>query len=109
VAVASVAGAARLLQSNQRAEGPRYRTETVTRGDLHLEVSATGTLQPTNTVEVGSELSGLVEAVFVDENDSVKKGQVLARLDTSKLQDAITESEAMLASARHGSRKAPRP
>jgi HlyD family secretion protein len=66
---------------------------------LEVRVSATGNLQPTNTVEVGSELSGLVETVFVDENDQVQKGQVLARLDTSKLQDQITKSEAALASA----------
>jgi HlyD family secretion protein len=92
-------GGARLLQSNNTADIPRYVTETVTRGELHVKVSATGTLQPTNTVDVGSELSGLIDAVFVDENDSVNKGQVLARLDTSKLQDAITKSEAALASA----------
>ena len=97
--IVSVAGGTRLLQSSNAAEAPRYTTEAITRGDLDVRVSATGTLQPTNTVEVGSELSGLVEAVFVDENDSVKKSQVLARLDTSKLLDAITKSEALLASA----------
>ncbi len=92
-------GVTRWLQSTSAAEAPRYMTEDATRGDLYVEVSATGTLQPTNTVEVGSELSGLVEAVFVDENDEVKQGQMLARLDTSKLLDAITRSEAVLASA----------
>lgn len=81
------------------ANGPAYLTVSVTRGDLHVQVSATGTLQPTNTVDVGSELSGLVVAVFVDENAVVKKGQVLARLDTSRLQDQITRSEATLAAA----------
>lgn len=96
---AGVAGVSQLLQSNESAEAPRYVTETVTRGDLQVNVSATGTLQPTNTVNVGSELSGLVEAVFVDENDAVKKGQVLGRLDTSRLTDAITKSEALLTAA----------
>lgn len=81
------------------ANAPAYLTAAVERGDLHVHVSATGTLQPTNTVDVGSELSGLVVAVFVDENAVVKKGQVLARLDTSRLQDQITRSEALLASA----------
>jgi HlyD family secretion protein len=73
-----------------------YETDTVSRGNLRIAVVATGNLQPTNQVEVGSELSGTVETVFVKENDRVKKGQVLARLDTSKLRDQITQSEANL-------------
>lgn len=76
-----------------------YATQTVRRGDLTVTVSATGNLQPTNQVEVGSELSGLVTEVFVDNNDRVTKGQVLARLDTSRLQDAVNQSKAALASA----------
>lgn len=91
--------AQRMMQSNTGAAAPRYVTEPVTRGDLYVRVSATGNLQPTNTVDVGSELSGLVESVFVDDNEAVKKGQVLARLDTLRLQDQITRSEAALASA----------
>jgi len=50
-------------------------------------------------VDVGSELSGIVDSVLVDENDRVKKGQVVARLDPSKLQDTVTKSRATLASA----------
>jgi HlyD family secretion protein len=87
------------MRTTTRAETPAYVTEAVTRGDLAVRVSATGKLQPTNTVEVGSELSGLIEVVFVDENQTVKKGQALARLDTSKLGDQIARSEAALASA----------
>lgn len=64
-----------------------------------MTVSATGTLQPTNQVDVGSELSGLIEAVLVEDNDRVRKGQVLARLDLSKLTDQRTKSKAALASA----------
>ena len=77
----------------------QFETETVQRNTLRVTVSATGTLQPTNKVDIGSELSGLIETVLVRENDHVKKGQVLARLDTSKLNDAIKKSEAALASA----------
>ncbi|SNS07981.1 HlyD family secretion protein [Sphingomonas laterariae] len=76
-----------------------YATQSVKRGDLTVTVSATGNLQPTNQVDVGSELSGTVTEVFVDNNDRVTKGQVLARLDTSRLQDAINQSKAQLASA----------
>lgn len=77
----------------------RYRTTAASTGTLVVKVSATGNLQPTNQVDVGSELSGIVEAVFVDDNDVVKKGARLARLDPSKLQDAVLKSRANLASA----------
>lgn len=77
----------------------RYRTETVAKGELVISVSATGNLQPTNSVDVGSELSGILEAVLVDVNDRVRKGQVVARLDTSKLHDQVRQAKADLASA----------
>jgi HlyD family secretion protein len=82
-----------------RLPGPRYTTEVVTRGTLVVKVSATGNLQPTNKVEVSSELSGIVTRVLVEENDRVKKGQVLAQLDLSKLKDAVTKSRATLTAA----------
>lgn len=78
---------------------PRYATASVERGNLRVTVSATGNLQPTNEVEVGSELSGLVTEVAVDNNDRVSKSQVLARLDTSRLQDSIRQGEAALQAA----------
>ena len=86
-----------VLRSGERSPGPRYNTEAVTTGKLVVKVSATGNLQPTNKVEVSSELSGMVSVVLVDENDLVKKGQVLAQLDLSKLKDAVTKSRASLA------------
>ncbi|MGZ8346152.1 MAG: efflux RND transporter periplasmic adaptor subunit [Allosphingosinicella sp.] len=76
-----------------------FATETVRRGNLRVTVSATGNLQPTNQVEVGSEQSGLVTRVFVDNNDRVTAGQPLARLDTARLQDTIVQAQAGLASA----------
>ena len=77
-----------------------YATRPVERGDLTVLVSATGNLAPTNQVEVGSEQSGTVIDVYVDNNDLVKKGQLLARLDTSRLQDAVNDAAAGVASAR---------
>lgn len=76
-----------------------YATQEVRRGDLTVTVSATGNLLPTNQVEVGSEQSGLVETVYVDNNDRVVRGQPLARLDTSRLQDTILQNQAALAAA----------
>jgi HlyD family secretion protein len=79
--------------------GPVYQTEELERGDLALRVTATGKLAPTNQVTVGSELSGTAAEVFVDTNDSVKKGQPLAQLDTAKLDQQAQRSRARLLSA----------
>jgi len=87
------------LRGNGEAKAPQYKTETAAMGTLVVKVSATGKLQPTNQVDVGSELSGIVDKVFVDDNDQVKKGQVLAQLDLSKLQDTVAKSRANLAAA----------
>lgn len=77
-----------------------YQTSPATHGNLFVSVSASGTLEPTNLVEVGSELSGIMESVNVDENDRVTKGQIIAQLDTAKLNDAITKSSAALVAAK---------
>jgi len=77
----------------------QYKTQEVTRGNLTVLVTATGTLQPTNTVSVGSELSGILKTVEADYNDHVKVGQILARLDTQKLEAQLIQSKAALASA----------
>ena len=78
---------------------PQYVTEAAVRGNLTLTVSANGTIQPTRTINIGSELSGTVLEVRVDVNDRVKKGQVMVVLDTAKLRDQILRSTATLAAA----------
>ncbi len=85
-------------------DGPEksYATTLVARGDLQVEVIATGNLAPTNEVAVGSELSGLIETVFVDVNDRVVKGQPLAQIDTSRLRDALASSRAAVDQAAAG-------
>lgn len=80
--------------------GPGYVTEPLRRGDLSVTITATGNLEPTNQVTVGSELSGTVVEVFVDANDRVTKGQKLARLDASKLSQQTERSRATLESAK---------
>lgn len=96
---AALLGLALVFKPGGRAPGPQYRTEVATVGPLIVKVSATGNLQPTNQVDVGSELSGIVAQVYVDENDQVHKGQVLAKLDISRLADAVERSRAALAAA----------
>jgi len=76
-----------------------YKTETAGQGNLVITVAATGTLQPTNQVDVGSELSGIIRTVEVDFNDRVEAGQVLARLDTVKLETQVQQYKASLESA----------
>ena len=78
---------------------PVYSTQTVGRGNLTLQVTANGTLQPTRAINIGSELSGTVLRVNVDVNDRVKKGQVLVVLDTARQRDQILRAQAALASA----------
>lgn len=83
---------------NKRA-APSYATEAVVKGDLTLTVTANGTVQPTRTISIGSELSGTVLKVNADVNDRLKKDQVLVELDPSKLNDQILRSRASLAAA----------
>lgn len=64
--------------------------------DLTTSVSATGNLEPTNTIDVGIEVSGTIDTVLVDYNDHVHKGQILARLDTTRLTATVTSSQALL-------------
>lgn len=78
---------------------PVYVTETVGRGDLRLTIRATGTLRPTRTIEIGSELSGTVNRVLADVNDRVAAGQVLVELDPTALQDQADRQRASLLSA----------
>jgi HlyD family secretion protein len=92
-------GAYMLLKSGEGSE-VRYESAPVEQGDLTVTVTATGTLEPVNQVDVGSELSGIIESVEVDFNDRVKRGQVLARLDTDRLQAQVIEARASLESAR---------
>ena len=87
-------------QSEQKTmSAPVYVTEPLKKGDVTLTVAANGTLQPTRSVTIGSELSGTVKRVLVDVNDRITAGQVLVELDTAKLLDQVTQSRAGLASA----------
>jgi HlyD family secretion protein len=107
LALAAAAGGYFFWQGQRTAAAqPRYATETVNRGNLVVAVSANGTVVPTNKVDIGSELSGTVARVLVDVNDRVKKGQVLAELDTEKLRDQVMRSRASLDVAQARQRQA---
>jgi HlyD family secretion protein len=100
VLFAIVVGAFVLWQapgSDQDALG--YRFAPVARGDLTVAINATGSVEPTSMVDISSELSGTIAEVFVDFNDVVASGEVLARLDTSKLEAQVEVQRANLRSA----------
>jgi HlyD family secretion protein len=78
---------------------PNYATREVRQGDLTVSVSATGNLKPVNQVDVGSEQSGKITAVYVDVNDRVVKGQRLAELDTRRLVDTVNQNRAQVAAS----------
>jgi len=97
----SIAGGLWYWQVRRSADAaPRYITQAVARGNLTLTVTANGTLQPTRSINIGSELSGTVLKVNVDVNDRLEKGQVLVELDPSKLRDQILRSRASVAVAK---------
>ncbi len=100
VALLIVAGGVYYWQAQSASKAaPAYVTTELRKGHLTLSVSANGTLQPTRSVNVGSELSGTVKRVLVDVNDRVKAGQVMVELDASKFSDQVTRSRASLAAA----------
>src|SRR5258706_10907734 len=77
-----------------------YVTASVTRGPLIVTVNATGTLQPQDQVEVGAEISGRVDAVKVDFNDPVTKGQVIAIINTDQIRAQLAQAQAALNASR---------
>lgn len=91
-----------VFRGAETGRGDNYVTTPVARADFKVTVTATGTVEPTNLVEISSELSGTIESVRVDFNDAVEVGTVLATLDTRKLnaQMAIAQAAWEAASAR---------
>lgn len=78
----------------------RYRFGDVERGNITAIVSATGTLQPVNEVDLGPEISGQIDKVLVDYNDRITAGQVLAVMDTDTLKARVLQSRASLVAAK---------
>lgn len=76
-----------------------YATININRGDLRHVVSATGEIQPVNTVNVGSQVSGTIDNLYVDFNTKVKKGDILLTIEPSVLQASVDEAKASLDSA----------
>ena len=89
-----------VIKWGDNSSAPQFVTKEVRRGDIVVIVTATGTLEPTQKVDVGSELSGIMKTVEANYNDQVECNQVLARLDTSKFELSVAQSEAALQNAK---------
>ena len=83
-----------------RANTVTYETVRPARTNLTVNVTATGTIQPTTQTDISSEMSGVVRSVNVDNNDLIKKGDVLAELDLERYQAQLRSLEASVASAK---------
>jgi HlyD family secretion protein len=99
IVLVALAAAGAVGIRSRRAEAPVYVTDAVREAPLRVTVTATGTLQPTNQVDVGSEISGIIDRVFVDFNDNVTQGQIIAQLDTQTLEARAASTRASLAVA----------
>src|SRR4051794_41309405 len=80
-------------------EAPKYETVTVDRGPITAKVTATGTLSALVTVQVGTQVSGRIDKIFVDFNSTVKKGQVIAKIDPLLFQAALEQARANYAAS----------
>ena len=94
-----VAGGFLYLMGGDENQGTGFATATISRGNLRQVVTATGEIQPLNTINVGSQVSGTIEAIYVDYNSKVKKGDVLLEIEPSVLQASVDEAKASLVSA----------
>jgi HlyD family secretion protein len=85
---------------------PQYKTATLQRGDLDAKVTATGTVNAVTTVLIGTQVSGTINALYVDFNSPVTKGQLLAQIDPATIQAQVDQAVASLLSAEANLKKA---
>ena len=94
LAIVGIAASAAYFRQTAEAETPKYTMAAVTRGSVVARVEATGTLQPVDTVEVGTQVTGTIEALNADFNSVVRKGAVIATLDPAVLQSQVDQARA---------------
>ena len=85
-----------LLRKKGDSKNTTYTFAEVTRGDIQNTVDATGTIEPVTTVEVGTQVSGIIDNIYVDFNDRVTKNQLLAVIDTTILSVQVRDARASL-------------
>jgi HlyD family secretion protein len=100
VAIVGLLIIAFIIRQFRQGGAANYQTATVSRGPITQAVTATGTLNPVITVQVGSQVSGNIAKLFADFNSQVKAGQVVAQIDPAIFQATVTQAEGDLASAK---------
>ncbi len=99
ITLLAAAGVVLLIVRGKKAEGAKFVEVAAERGDVQVTVTATGTLQGLSSVEVGAEVSGRVTQLYVDFNDRVEVGQVLAEIDPEQPKAAADQESARVAAA----------
>ena len=98
--IAVIAGGAYAYLQGRSGPKPEFVTAKISRSEIIQSVTATGTLQPVTTVEISSQISGLIQEVKVDYNSKVKQGDLLARIDPATYQVRLSSAKAELANTR---------
>ncbi|MDH7499911.1 MAG: biotin/lipoyl-binding protein, partial [candidate division NC10 bacterium] len=93
-------GISGLVLQFRKKQPPRYKTARVERGDLVSSVSATGSLNALISVQVGTQVTGMIKELYVDFNSPVKKGQVIARIDPDVFQAQLSQAQAIAEGAK---------
>jgi HlyD family secretion protein len=88
-----------MIAGKKKAAVVEYRTAKIEKGDIQVTVRASGTLQAVTTVQVGTQVSGIIKKIYVDFNSVVREGQVIAVLDTTLLAQAVEDSRAAMKKA----------
>ena len=101
-----VVGLAAFYFWSNKSSAPQYLTAKVERGNLRNTVTATGALQAVTTIQVGSQASGTISALYADFNSTVKKGQVIAQLDPAVAKAQVDQAQANLQQAQAGLQQA---
>ncbi len=96
IVIIIVSVAAYFVFFNKSSKSVKYITQKIEKKDLVVKVSSTGNIEPTNTVDVGIEVSGTIAQVNADFNQHVAKGDILARIDTTKLESRVKNAQAAL-------------
>ena len=94
VAIVAIAGILVLKPFSKKETMTAFNTVKVEKGNIANIVTATGTIEAIKTVNVGTQVSGILQHVYVDFNDNVKQGQLLAKLDETSLQAQFDQSQA---------------
>ena len=99
IAVAAVVAAGGFYYWNTREDEIQYKTVPVRRSDIRSTIQATGTLNPVETVDVGTQISGTIKELYFDYNSRVKEGQLIALMDSATQAAEVSQAEATVASA----------